>query len=234
LKAPAIAIFARAPAQRKTKTRLIPLLGAEGAAAFQGALISDVIRKVDLLSGDVRRYLFLAGQNSHGCSLPSDYTLMRQRGADLGERLTSGFRLLLRRHPEAVVIGTDSPTLPLRLLNAAIRELDFCDGVLGPCPDGGYYLVGLRRLEAHQIQSVFRDIRWGSAFAFRDTLRNLLRNKLSCSILEPWGDVDRPRDFHRLKRELAARHAARRLAPATWRFVQEHSTLLARSSAARF
>jgi glycosyltransferase A (GT-A) superfamily protein (DUF2064 family) len=145
---------------------------------------------------------------------------MQQRGADLGERLTSAFRRLLRRHPRAVIIGTDSPTLPPRLLKAAIRELVFCDAVLGPCPDGGYYLVGLRKLEARQIKSVFRGVRWGSDFAFRDTLRNFLRYDLSCSILEPWGDVDRPRDFYRLRRELAASGAARRLAPATWHFVK--------------
>lgn len=145
---------------------------------------------------------------------------MRQRGADPFERLQNVFCRLLRRHPGAVVIGTDSPTMPPRLLREAIRELRVSDAVLGPCPDGGYYLIGLRGPSREALHGIFRGVYWGSAFAFRDTLRNFLRRNFSCSVLEPWADVDRPQDVRRLRRELARSDAARRLAPATWRFLK--------------
>jgi len=211
-----VAIFARAPSAGRAKTRLIPLLGARGAAEFHAALISDTLRKVNVLAGRVSRYLFLAGREIPVTESLLDYTLVRQRGPNLGARLEKAFRQLLRRHPAAVVIGTDSPTLPPRLLRKALGELRSCDAVLGPCPDGGYYLIGLRRLSP----GVFRGVRWGSAVAFRDTLRNLLRRTFACAILEPIADVDRPEDLRRLARKLARSAEARRAAPAVWRFLK--------------
>jgi hypothetical protein len=139
----------------------------------------------------------------------------------LGERLAHAFRTLLRLHPSCVVIGTDSPLFPARILRQALGELRACESVLGPCPDGGYYLVALRRpLSAEELRGVFRRVRWGTDFAFRDTLRNLLRLGLSCSLLEDCADVDLPRDLERLKKVLSRNRKARRLAPATWNFLK--------------
>jgi len=216
---PAIAIFARIPLPGKAKTRLIPLLGSRGAAELHAALIRDTLRKVQALSGRVARYLFVAGLPTPVA--PARFTLARQCGAGLGERLENAFRKLLHRHPCAVVLGTDSPLLPPRILREALRELRICDAVLGPCPDGGYYLIGLRRPRASGMPGgMFRGIRWGTASAFGDTLRNLLRRGYACSILEMCGDVDTPEDVRRLKRELAHSRTARRLAPAAWRFLK--------------
>lgn len=216
-----MAIFARAASPGKAKTRLIPLLGSRGAAEFQAALIADSIRKVNALTGRASRYLFFAGRCFRAAaSRLSGYALVRQRGQDLGERLGLAFLTLLRRHSAALVIGTDSPTLAPRALRAALRELRACPAVLGPSPDGGFYLIGLRRAEAKGIAGLLRGVRWGTAFAFRDTLRNLLRRGLACSVLEPCADVDRPEDFRRLARELARSRAARRAAPAVWAFVR--------------
>jgi rSAM/selenodomain-associated transferase 1 len=207
-----LAIFTRAPSPGKAKTRLIPLLGARGAAELQAALIADSIRKVNTLRRCAARYLFFADRRLRAATRPSGYTLVRQRGRDLGERLEHAFRLLLGRHSAAVVIGADSPTLEPWALRAALRELRVCAAVLGPCPDGGFYLIALRRAEANEIRSLFRGVRWGSAFAFRDMLRNLLRRALACSILESCADVDRPEDFRRLACELVRSRAARRAA----------------------
>ena len=68
---------------------------------------------------------------------------------------------------------------------------------------------------------IFRRVRWGTAWAFRDTLRNLVDCGLSCSILEPFPDIDRPGDLRRLARELARSPKARRLAPAAWSFIRQ-------------
>lgn len=144
------------------------------------------------------------------------YALVAQQGADLGERLGRAFRLLLTHHPRALVMGTDSPTLGAHRLRQALRELSCCDAVLGPCPDGGYYLIGLRRFSS----ALFRGVRWGTQFAFRDTLRNLTECHFSCSVLEPLPDVDHPADFRRLAKSLSSNLRLRRLAPATWSFVK--------------
>ncbi len=215
---PAIAIFARAPTPGKTKTRLIPLLGPRGAAKLQRALIADAVRKLKDLHSRVDSYMFLAGRRvPRGLKLAGLFRA-QQRGRDLGERLERAFRQLLKDHGSAVIIGTDSPGLSRTTLLQALRELTVCDAVLGPCPDGGYYLVGLRRVE----RGMLRGVRWGTASAFRDTLRNFLSRGLSCSVLELLGDVDRPQDLRRLNAEVIAQPRLRRLAPATWRFLRQH------------
>lgn len=229
----ALAVFARLPAPGKAKTRLIPLLGPRRAAEFQAALISDSLRKLDALAGCASPYLFFAGRSFPPGGRPADCTLVRQRGAGLGQRLERAFRWLLRRHGAAVVIGTDSPALSPRLLRVALGELAACDAVLGPSPDGGFYLVGLRRAAADKIREVFRGVRWGSSLAFRDALENLRRCGFACAILEPCADVDRPADFRRLARELAANRGLRRRAPAVWRFVKERSGAAEDSPAGR-
>lgn len=212
---PAIAIFARAPLPGRAKTRLIPFLGRLGAARFQAALLQDALHKVNTLRGHVARCLFYAGRGF--ARKAAGYKAVQQRGPDLGHRLERAFRALLRRHSSVVVIGTDSPLLPPRVFRKALRELRVCDAVLGPCPDGGYYLIGLRRL----TRGLLRGVRWGRASAFRDTLRNLLAAGYSCSVLEPFSDVDVPRDVRRLKGELASSEASRRLAPSSWQFLKE-------------
>jgi len=98
-----------------------------------------------------------------------------------------------------------------------MNELRFCEAVLGPCPDGGYYLIGLRRMRV----GLFREVRWGTPHAFRDTLANILGRSFSCSILEPAADIDRPEDFRRLESEMVNDPAARRSAPAVWKFVKK-------------
>lgn len=209
-----MAVFARVPAPEKVKTRLIPLLGAAGAAGLHAALLQDTLHKVSPFRASAARYLYLQG--SRHFLAPAGYKIAPQRGADLGARLGHAFEQLLKRHVSAIVIGTDSPLLPVRALGTALGELRVCDAVLGPCPDGGYYLLGLRRYEG----GLLRGIRWGTRFAFRDTLRNLLRRQYCCSILEPCPDVDRPHDVLNLRERLSRDAAARRLAPATWRFLR--------------
>lgn len=215
-----MAIFARAASRGRCKRRLIPLLGARGAAEFQAALISDTLRKFSKLHERAALYFFLAGRPLPPAPSLANFTVAPQRGRALGGRVARAFRRLLGRHPAAVIVGADIPTMPLRALTQALGELRICDAVLGPSPDGGYYLVGLRRERIPCLEDLFLSVRWGSEFAFGDTLKNLLGCGLSCAILEPQADVDREEDFRRLARELAASRVARNLAPATWRFMR--------------
>ena len=114
------------------------------------------------------------------------------------------------------MIGTDSPLLPPRVVRQALVELRACDAVLGPCPDGGFYLIGLRRLS----RGLFRGVRWSSRFAFRDVLGSVTSHGLVASILSPFPDVDHPADLLGLAQQFFFLPASRRLAPATWGFVK--------------
>jgi rSAM/selenodomain-associated transferase 1 len=157
---PAVAVFARAPIPSRAKTRLIPLLGAQGAANLQGALIADAVRKLCTIR-KVAPYVFLAGRSPANFPVlkNSAITLRRQGGTNLGVRLERAFRFLLRHHAVVVIFGTDSPLLRLRILRLAIAKLRDSDAVLGPCPDGGYYLIGLRRDVLLSSRSKFRAYR---------------------------------------------------------------------------
>lgn len=210
-----MATFARAVHPGKTKTRLIPALGPQGAAELHQALVSDALRKVAGLAGKAGCYVFTAGGALPERMVPRAFERRRQRGRDLAERLSRAFTQLLRAHSRAVIIGTDSPTLAPAVLRLALEELRTVDAVLGPCPDGGYYLIGLRRA----VPGLFTGLRLGTEFAFGDTLASLLAHGLSCSVLEPCPDIDRPEDLAALKIWLASNPAARRLAPHTWRFL---------------
>jgi uncharacterized protein len=220
----ALVIFARSPVAGRSKTRLIPLLGANGAACFQRALFLDVLLKAGALRPWLVSYVAITGSNS---SRPPDlagqlasFTLMHQRGADLGGRLENAFRALLRCHDYVVAIGTDSPELGLRVIRQAFQRLRSHGAVLGPCPDGGYCLIGLRRgLPSNRLKDLFQGIRWGTDCALGDSLRNLTSLGLDCVLLELIADIDRPSDFTELFERLSKKPSSRRRAPNTWKFL---------------
>lgn len=222
----AVVIFARSPVAGQSKTRLIPSLGAKGAACFQRALCLDTLTKVARLRG--RFALYIATTGPGFCADPklrqhlSSFTLLRQHGADLGERLENVFRLLLRQHSFLVVIGTDSPELAPSDLVQAFDRLRSYHAVLGPCPDGGYYLLGLRRgLNDGNLKDLFRGVRWGTRWALHDSLKNVTRPGLASSLLEPCADVDKPGDLVKLFRRMSRSAVIRRLAPNAWHFLQQ-------------
>lgn len=219
---PALAVFARAAIPGRTKTRLIPALGRKGAAEFHRALVSDTLHKVLRLKLRIARYLFVTGGSGLISFLPDCYHYRRQRGRDLAERLDQAFAHLLQEHPCAIIIGTDSPEIPCSLLTFALRKLRTTDAVLGPCPDGGYYLLGLRQTSP----GLLRRIRLETPLAFRNTIDRLLTLGFSTSILEPYPDVDYPKDYAALQRNLVKNPGMRRLMPATWRFLSTYPTVV--------
>jgi glycosyltransferase A (GT-A) superfamily protein (DUF2064 family) len=129
-----------------------------------------------------------------------------QRGADLGARMYRA----LRRHRRAIVIGADAPALmPAHIARAARSLQGGAHIVLAPAEDGGYALLGARRL----TPAIFRAVAWGGAEVLAQTLDNAARAGLRCKLLSPVWDVDRPEDLERLKSRrfsLARRRRARR------------------------
>ena len=182
-----IIVFARAPVAGQVKTRLIPRLGAQGAARLQRRLIHAALRTAGAV-GRVELHVTRPHSWLRGLGVP----LRLQRGRDLGERMYHA----LRGWRRTVLIGSDAPALRAADLRRALRLLrGGTDVVLAPAEDGGYALIAARRIDAR----VFAGIRWGTDEVLARTLDNLRRCGLSHRLLRTVWDVDRPADFDRLR-----------------------------------
>lgn len=220
---PAVVLFAKVPRPHRVKTRLARKIGDASAQALHLCFVKDALSMVRKLRSPVTRYLFLDGSApdrrrfSLVLGLGQQIKIEPQRGLNLGSRLGQAFRSLLQLHSCAVILGVDSPTLPRGIIRNTLYELRVCDAVLGPCPDGGFYLIGLKSIPPR----LFRGVRWGTKFSFQDTLQNILDCGLSCAILEEWPDVDRVEDLKMLEREFSLQEEKRVRAPSTARLLRE-------------
>lgn len=206
----ALVLYARAPRLGAVKTRLVPPLDPREALALHVALLEDSLA---LLRGAARRaaaapYLSVSeGWDPDDASLPRSLARaaarldrLPQRGAHLGERLRSTFeQIAARGHAAALVIGSDSPTLPGERIETAFGRLrSGWDVVIVPAEDGGYCLIGARR----PPPGIFEGIDWGTGRVLGQTLDACARAGARAAVLPPWHDVDRPEDLDRLRREL--------------------------------
>lgn len=127
------------------------------------------------------------------------YELWSQPPGDLGQKLTAWFEFACATDDRVLVIGSDSPTLPIELLLNAITALDTADCVIGPAVDGGYYLLGLRR----PVPQLFERISWSSPLVLAQTLARAVEQGLHVSRLPHWNDVDDLADLRVLNEQLA-------------------------------
>ena len=191
-------IFAKQPVPGKVKTRLSPPLLPEEAAGLYGCMLGDVLSRAASLP-DVEKYLFYDGGDDaleyFRGSAPA-MTCIPQRGKELGERMENALREVFSLGiGAAVVIGTDSPDLPLAFIEDAFARLEQGETgvVVGPSEDGGYYLVGMARLHCQ----LFRNIPWSSAHVMEETLKRSGDAGIAVSLLPLWRDVDTATDLHR-------------------------------------
>lgn len=192
----AIAILAKAPIPGLTKTRLIPYLGADGAATLQDWLLRrTVATALNSNLGPVT--LWCAPDTAHPAfvdlAVGGRIALRQQREGNLGERMHQA----LAESPMTggtLVIGTDCPALGPAHLQAAAAALAAYQAVVIPAEDGGYVLIGMRQ----PSWRVFTGINWGSAKVMTQTRERLLETGRQWSELPSLWDVDREEDFERL------------------------------------
>lgn len=192
-------VFAKAPVAGAAKTRLIPLLGAEGAARAQARLLHHSLDTASA-AAPARLQLWCAPDDAHpelrAAAARCDATLHVQRGADLGARMAAAFATALATASPALCIGTDCPALTAAHLgDAAARLHAGSDVVLVPVEDGGYALIGLRQYEPR----LFAGIDWGSDQVLEQTRARLRDWGLTWQELETLWDIDRPQDWLRLQ-----------------------------------
>ena len=188
----AVLVFSRDPVPGRVKTRLIPRLGEWGAARLHLRLTKHA----------------LSTARAAGCGPVELYDSAKQRGAHLGERMYRAMSQALRRHRGAIVIGSDCPALrPGDVQRAARLLAGGCDVVLAPAEDGGYVLIGARRISPQ----LFSGIEWGSASVYETTVARLERSGHRWRALRRLWDVDRPEDLERFRAlGFASRAAAQR------------------------
>lgn len=189
----ALLVFAKPAKAGEVKTRLIPELGAAGAAALYRRLHDRVLATAGQ-SGFAQLQYWQVGDVEQTAIGPP-WVRFVQQGADLGERMLHALDTALCKYPYAVVIGTDCPALTVDDLRAARRLLDAGkDAVLSPAEDGGYVLLGVRQA----VPELFSGVSWGTDAVLTATRRAMLALGWDWEELPVRWDVDRPADLQRL------------------------------------
>lgn len=191
-------VFAKAPQPGTVKTRLIPVLGAQGAAALHARLVEHTLATACAAHAGALE-LHCAPDATDPffqlCSGKYGVALATQHSGDLGERMFYAFTGALAAATQVILIGTDCPALTARHLRQAHLALaDGNDAVLAPAEDGGYALVGLARNDAR----LFENIPWGGTQVMAQTRERLRSLHWRWHELDTLWDVDRPADYQRL------------------------------------
>jgi rSAM/selenodomain-associated transferase 1 len=197
----AIVIMAREPIPNQVKTRLTPQLDPETAAKLYHNFLRDRIAQVDSIEGPKKKVAFTPDTAEPFFSelVPMGFSLIPQLGADLGERLTNiSSTLFDQGFNKIVLMDSDSPNLPSKLIIEAFERLDSEEVVLGPCEDGGYYLIGMTT----KMPELFKNIPWSTQRVTKVTKDHASKYGITISMLEKWYDVDTYQELLQLKRDL--------------------------------
>ncbi|HEX8644724.1 MAG TPA: TIGR04282 family arsenosugar biosynthesis glycosyltransferase [Allosphingosinicella sp.] len=179
-----ILVFAKAPVPGRVKTRLIPALGADGAARLAAQMLERTIEEALATGLEVE----LCGEPDAAFWSGTPVARSAQGPGTLGERLA---RAAERAGGRVLLIGSDCPALERERLAAAAASLDTHDAVLHPAEDGGYVLLGLRRFDA----AIFAGIAWSTASVCAATIERIEAIGWSVDVRETLRDVDEPADL---------------------------------------
>lgn len=202
MKKDALIVFVKAPIKGKVKTRLSPYLSDEEILRLYKSFLTMITERCSRLRGADRFLgctptenddflLSLADKYGYGC--------FKQRGRSLGQRIINAFKEYFNKgYKKVVIIGSDSPTIPLEYIRDAFNLLNRREFILGPCNDGGYYIVGARR----PYEDIFKGIPWDTSDVLNKTLDRLNSRGIDYFLLPFWYDVDRIEDLRFYKRHI--------------------------------
>lgn len=190
-----VGVFVKVPEPGRVKTRLGRDVGMTSAASFYAGCVAWLLKR--LLASSFRPVVFYTPssgeeklRNCYG-DLP-EMKFIPQRGENLGEKMFHALSDLREDHPEPpLLIGSDTPLLPVKYLRDATESLENNDVVLGPSEDGGYYLVGMTRPR----RELFFDMAWSHSGVFEETLDRIKEQSLSVEILPEHNDIDTVEDL---------------------------------------
>jgi rSAM/selenodomain-associated transferase 1 len=196
----ALAVVAKAPVPGRTKTRLVPPLSADEAAALYRGFLLDTLQLAHSLGWERISLVHPRGDAPLLRGLAAGVELLEQPREGLQQALSFAFEHHFAAGFDSVtLIGSDNPTLPVELIQDAQRALAHeQDLAIGPSLDGGYYLIGMRQPHL----GVFDHIDWSTSSVYAQTLERAAGLNLQVHAVPEWYDVDEPADLERLVREL--------------------------------
>lgn len=200
-------LFTRVPVPNKVKTRLQSRLTGTEASQVQLRMLQDSFEKFASLA-DQGINLFLAYSDEGSPDsliqlMPKSFKAFPQKGQTIGERMKQALATVFSLGYQKVILtGSDIPNLTAELIVSAFDQMS--EVVLGPSPDGGYYLVGAT--EKVNVTPIFdAPITWGKSEVLTETLK--LLSKYQVALLEPLEDMDHPADLQAIQSQLNQENA---------------------------
>lgn len=193
----AIAVMLKAPVAGYVKTRLVPPLTKEDATELYRCFMKDIFARIGALKGvDIFASFTPAGSEKIIKKIiPKKISLIHQKGIDLGQRLANLFKeLFAKGYKKVVVIGSDSPDMPIEYIKTAFDKLKDGRVVFGPAEDGGYYLIAMDRL----YKNIFKNIPWSTDKVLDESLKTARKEGIDVFLLPKWHDIDTFNDLKRL------------------------------------
>jgi len=190
-----VMVFVKAPIPGMVKTRLAAVLGPDHAANLYACFAKDVIRSANHPDFNLKIFYHPPGSKKLIKKLLGnevDYSV--QSGKNLGEKMANAFRKVFSdKFTRAVLIGSDIPDLPGRLISEALSVLTQHDAVIGPSVDGGFYLIGFRSGAFNG--DIFKNISWSTDLVYAHTFYKMAAHGLDIHILPKWRDIDTCEDL---------------------------------------
>lgn len=190
-------VFAKPPIAGLAKTRLIPQLGAEGAAELHSQLVMHTL--VNLINpAQWETQLWCSTEINHNffqkCHKIYQVNRRLQIGNKLGDRMYHAMLTSLESYDNVCLIGTDCPVLDKPVIEQAFSRLKNVDMVFNPAEDGGYVLVSAKKLD----EKIFQKVTWGTDAVMRQTKDNAKEKNFQLALLPTLWDVDVPEDLLKL------------------------------------
>lgn len=187
-------IFSKNPVPGKVKTRLAATVGNANALKVYCKLLVHTARITRALN--IPKVVYYSHEVEQGDAFaPGDFEKKVQQGNDLGERMRKAFSAELSAADEILIIGSDCYELQTDHLKHAFSQLRENDAVIGPAKDGGYYLLGMKKVHSE----IFQNKDWGKSEVFEDTMHDFKELQLNIAVLPELNDVDREEDLGSLR-----------------------------------
>jgi rSAM/selenodomain-associated transferase 1 len=188
-------IFIKNPILGKVKTRLAVDIGQEKALLVYQYLLNHT-KTVVLPLAHEKQICYDAFVDENDMWDNDKFLKIKQLGSDLGERMYNAFQNAFQEGcQKVVIIGSDCLEISNKIIESAFEELNENDAVLGGAMDGGYYLLGLSKLE----KTVFENKKWSTNTVFEDTIQNFIQKRMSYHLLPKLNDIDNLEDLKTAK-----------------------------------
>jgi rSAM/selenodomain-associated transferase 1 len=185
----ALILFVRNAVLGKVKTRIAKRVGEHEALMIYKNLLESTLNVALPVKGD--KFIFYSDYIEEFDHVTFQFAKEKQEGEDLGLRMLNAFKKINMTHDKIILIGSDCPYISSPVLEEAFIALDDNEVVLGPAEDGGYYLIGMRRI----VEEIFIGLPWSQSNLLDETVKILTALKIEYSLLKPLADIDTIEDW---------------------------------------